>query len=187
MNKKQIPNMLSILRLLMIPAFIAVYFSEYKFVSLLVYTLAWITDVVDGYLARRHNWITDLGKILDPLADKLMQLAAVTCLIIDDKLPLFVVVVLVIKELLMLAGSIFILRSKRVVVVSDWFGKMSTATMFAAVILLIFIDTPPAWLETVLSILMVAVLLFALMMYAFKAFVRDDSTKKKKSKKQITQ
>lgn len=179
--------MLSALRLLMIPAFVAVYFSEYKFISLLVYTLAWITDVVDGYLARRNNWITDLGKILDPLADKLMQLAAVTCLIIDGKLPLFVVIVLIVKELLMLAGSIFILRSKRVLVVSDWFGKLSTATMFAAVILLIFIDTPPAWLESMLSILMVGVLLFALIMYAFKTFVRDDSAKKSKSKKQISQ
>lgn len=167
--------MLSVLRLLMIPVFVTVYFSDMKHLSLIVYTLAWITDVIDGYLARRNNWITNLGKFLDPLADKLMQIAALTCLFIDGKLPVFVVIVLVVKEALMLAGAIVVVKTKRVVVVSDWFGKLSTATLFAAVIILIFVDTPSVLLETIISIMVVCALVFALIMYAVKTFVRKST------------
>ena len=83
MNRKQIPNILSVIRLLMVPVFIAIYFSDIKNAeiwALAVFVAAELTDVLDGYLARKNGWTTEAGKILDPLADKLMQAAAIISL-----------------------------------------------------------------------------------------------------------
>ena len=70
--KKQIPNMLSVFRLILIGVFIALFKNERYLLSFFVYIFAFGTDILDGWLARRNNWITNIGKVLDPLADKLM-------------------------------------------------------------------------------------------------------------------
>ena len=80
MEKRQIPNILSAIRLLAVPVFVAVFFSDIanaNIWALVIFVAAELTDILDGYLARRNGWITDVGKILDPLADKLMQAAAI--------------------------------------------------------------------------------------------------------------
>ena len=73
MKLKHIPNILSIIRMLLVLVFILVFFFVSHSLSIVIFLLAGLTDVIDGYLARKNNWITDLGKVLDPLADKLMQ------------------------------------------------------------------------------------------------------------------
>ena len=83
MEKRQIPNILSAIRLLAVPVFVVVFFSDLPHANLwalAIFVAAELTDILDGYLARRNGWITDVGKILDPLADKLMQAAAIISL-----------------------------------------------------------------------------------------------------------
>ena len=80
MKLKNIPNILSFIRIGLVFVFIALFFTNHIYLSLLIFLLAGATDVVDGYLARRFNWITNLGKILDPFADKMMQVSVLLCL-----------------------------------------------------------------------------------------------------------
>jgi len=140
MTKKQIPNILSVIRLLMVPLFVGLFFSESKYSNywaLSVFILAELTDVLDGYLARRNNWITDLGKILDPLADKLMQLAAFICLAVRNHSLTFLAVLIAVKELCFVICGLVIRRKKNYVVVSKWYGKMATFVIALCVCVLI--------------------------------------------------
>ena len=87
MKLKNIPNILSFIRLCLVAVFAVLFFSGYTGWALIVFLVAGATDVIDGFLARRYNWITNLGKILDPLADKTMQCMVLVCLCIDKYIP----------------------------------------------------------------------------------------------------
>lgn len=137
---KNIPNILSVIRICLVFVFVAVFFSPLsKLWALIVFLSAGATDVVDGFLARRNNWITDLGKVLDPFADKLMQCTVLVCLCIENVVPLWFLIIFFAKELLTLLLGFIAIRRRSVVVVSKWYGKASVclfyATIFAAVII----------------------------------------------------
>ena len=171
---KHIPNILSILRLLMIPAFMASYFIfdtgiENTCIAAGIYTLAWITDVLDGYLARRNNWITDAGKFLDPLADKLMQLAAAICFTLDNSIFLIMLIPLVIKETCMLIGFVFVVRKRNVVVGARWYGKLATAVLFVCAATRVIIRNSPL-LDVCVATIVLIVMIFSLTMYYFNEF-----------------
>ncbi len=171
--KRQIPNILSMIRLCMIPVFIVCYFKYTfgwrSFISAGVYVLAWITDVLDGYLARRNGWITDLGKFLDPLADKLMQLAAALCFATENLLFLIVVIPLLIKEFGMLFASLKIMEKRDVVVASNWYGKLATVLLFVCAFTRIVVRNSPT-LDVILAVSMLTLMVFSLLMYYFKDF-----------------
>ena len=138
---KHIPNILSGIRILLVPVFIYlffVYYDERIYVPLAVFLIAGITDIIDGYLARRNNWITNLGKLLDPLADKLMQCSVLICFAIKNPVLWWVAGMFIIKELFMICGAILVLKKIKVTVKSHWYGKITTA-VFYAIALLIFI------------------------------------------------
>ena len=105
-----IPNMLSILRLVMVPVFILVFLieGEQKTAAAAIFILASATDVLDGYIARKYNMTTKIGQLLDPLADKLMQIAVVVTMLCAKMVPLWFVLVLASKELLMIVGGAFL-------------------------------------------------------------------------------
>ena len=137
---KNIPNILSVIRIILVGVFVAVFFSPInKAWALVVFLSAGATDVVDGFLARNFNWITDLGKVLDPFADKLMQCTVLLCLCIEKVVPLWFLVVFFAKEILTLIIGFIVIRRRSVVVVSKWYGKASVclfyATIFTSVIL----------------------------------------------------
>lgn len=124
---RHIPNILSGIRLLLVGVFIWFFMAGKYLPALAVFITAFLTDVLDGYLARHHNWVSDVGKLLDPLADKLMTIAALACICVGKHSGAYVMVFLVIliKELLMLIGGIK-LAKKHIVVHSDWPGKIAT-------------------------------------------------------------
>ncbi len=122
---KNIPNILSVLRMIMIGVFIYFFQQENYLAALCVYLLAVLTDLLDGYLARRNNWVTNLGKVLDPLADKLMLLTALFCFCEKGWLPPWLVIIVAAKEFVMIVGGA-LLWKKKVVVYADWFGKAAT-------------------------------------------------------------
>lgn len=130
---KQIPNILSFFRLLMVGVFVYLFQTTRYYGALGIYVLAILTDTLDGYLARRNNWITDLGKVLDPLADKLMLIAALVCFYTKGWISLWLLVVVAGKELVMIVGGALLLK-REVVVFADWFGKFATGFFNAGVI-----------------------------------------------------
>lgn len=172
LRAKNIPNVLSVFRLLMVPAFIAVFFLDYPahiLAALSIFILAGATDVVDGYLARHYGWISNLGKVLDPLADKTMQCAVLICLYIKHIIPLWLLVLYAAKELAMLSGAMFIFRKMSVIVVSRWCGKLAVCVFYAAVFSLLMLENngarTPALTYAICGVtILVAVI--ALVMYA---------------------
>lgn len=165
LRMKDIPNLLTTARFFLIPVFVYVFFAVSPPVALCVFILAGITDIVDGYLARKYDAITDWGKLMDPLADKLMTLMAVVCLVIKHYIPIAFVVILFIKELLMVLGAVFLFRRRQVVVKSDWLGKGAAAVMSIAVGLAFFKPSLP-WVNYVLYASL-ALSLAALVHYTF--------------------
>ena len=119
-----IPNLLTLFRLLLVPLFIVVFHSEQNMhlFATLIFVLASVTDVIDGYIARKYNMITRWGQLMDPLADKCMQLAGIISLFIADLVPGWFIFLLVIKELMMILGSVF-LYSKKTYVKANIIGK----------------------------------------------------------------
>ena len=121
-----LPNLLTILRMCMIPIFVALYYSGMQPLALVVYLLAGATDILDGYLARKWNQITSFGKLMDPLADKLMTLTMIYCLADTGYLPVWVLIVLLLKELMMVLGSLALLKGlkgQKIVVMANWAGN----------------------------------------------------------------
>ena len=124
--KKKIPNIITFIRILLIPAFIIVFFKVSPLMALIVFTFACLTDLLDGYLARKFDAISNFGKLFDPLADKLMQLSALVCLFIDHRVSVFILVTLLVKELYMVLGSMILLKHMNKVVFADTLGKIAS-------------------------------------------------------------
>ncbi len=169
-----LPNMLSLLRLCMVPLYVIVYFSGIKnahLLALLVYALATFTDFLDGYLARKNNCITNLGKVLDPLGDKMLTTAVLVCLLIDGIIPGWIVLIIVAKEVLMGLGGLVIHRKAKVEIPpSNYIGKTATVLFFVvcAILMLFNIDHTVA---VALVSLAVAVSLAAFVSYLCR-FIR---------------
>ena len=138
-NVWTIPNVLTILRMILIPVFVILFFKGHKIAALAVFCAASLTDMLDGYLARKLNQITDFGKLFDPLADKLMVLTAMVCQTFWGPLPLVAVIIVAAKELVMVLGGVFML-SKNVVVYSNYVGKAAQVGFIASLILSFFHD-----------------------------------------------
>ena len=176
--RKDIPNILSALRIVLVVLFVASFFFFKKdiaaHVSLLIFILAGISDVVDGYLARKNNWISDLGKILDPLADKLMQCAVLVCLTITNMIELWFVLPYVLKEILVLCGGLFIIKNKKVFVVSNIFGKLAAFVFYVAICIIMLLSTPwqasvPLW-TNIICIISLCCTVIALVVYICQYF-----------------
>ena len=112
---RHIPNVLSAIRLILVGVFIFLFARAKYLACLIVFLTAFFTDLLDGYLARRNNWISDLGKVLDPLADKLMVIAALSCFYSAGWLPLWLMLSVLINEGKMIICGVVLLRREVVV------------------------------------------------------------------------
>ncbi len=137
-----LPNALTLVRFLLVGVYVFFYFNEglanNEMWAFLVFLLAGLTDILDGEIARRHNQITKWGKMMDPLADKLMLMTVLICLFIDHRIPLWAVSVVVLKELLMIFGVALLYGKKKVVVQSNFYGKFATVLFYVAITALVF-------------------------------------------------
>ena len=113
-----LPNALTALRMALIPLFVWAFYQVGPGVALVIYLLAAATDWLDGFLARRWNQVTSFGKLADPLADKLMLLTMLFCMGQSGRVPWWVLGVMLGKELLMVIGSVFLLKRHNVVVMA---------------------------------------------------------------------
>ena len=136
-NVWTIPNVLTMLRLILIPVFVGLFFSGLRKAALAVFVAASLTDMLDGYLARKLNQITDFGKLFDPLADKLMVLTAMVCQAIAGVFPWSAITIVACKELYMVLGGMFMLK-RGIVVYSNLIGKAAQVCFIASLILSFF-------------------------------------------------
>ncbi len=123
---KHVPNILSFLRLALCPVFIYAFFNMTYEIAFVIFLTASLLDVIDGFIARKFNAISLLGKIIDPVADKVLQLSAVVCFTIDRVIPFFVIIILGLKELTMLIGGGIISKKQKNMVYSNTFGKIAS-------------------------------------------------------------
>ncbi len=139
MKLKYIPNILSVIRIILVFVFAAVFFMypDKPLVALCVFLLSGATDVIDGRLARHFGWVTQAGKILDPVADKLMQCTALLCLAITEYVPFWICVFFMVKELSMGLGAILFFKRNREIGMSRFFGKFAVVLFYAAIVAII--------------------------------------------------
>lgn len=153
------PNILTMLRLLLIPIYwVLMMVRDNETAALIVFVTASITDLLDGYIARHFNQVTDWGKLFDPLADKLMVVSVMMTLVLKGAVPLIILIIIGIKEIIMVAGAACMLRRK-IVVYSKPVGKTAQFTMVAGMILAFFRHNFSApfhvyvlWLATALTL-----------------------------------
>lgn len=138
-----LPNKLTILRVIMIPFFVffllsGVGGSASKWIALVIFAAASITDTLDGYIARRDNLITDFGKFMDPLADKMLVSSAFICLIVTrpESMPAWIVIIIIAREFV-ISGFRLIASDNGVVIAASYWGKFKTNFQMFAIILLI--------------------------------------------------
>ena len=140
---RSIPNILSFIRLGLVPLFVWLFFCVKSLLwAGVVFTAAGMTDVLDGIIARKTGSITRLGRIIDPLADKLMQITAFTCLAIAEIIPAWVILILAAKEFVQLCGGWILLRSFHDVPPSNKFGKAASVVFYFVTISIIIFDMP---------------------------------------------
>lgn len=146
-NVYSVANVVTILRLLLVPFFFAALVSDSArsdTIAVFLYAIAASTDWVDGQIARRTNTVTQLGKIIDPLVDRLLLASGVVGLYLVGRLPLWIPVVLVLRDVYLLYGSYILERHGRILPVTH-IGKLTTAILMAGFTLLIAAGIYPEW------------------------------------------
>lgn len=131
---KHIPNLLTIIRFLLIPIIVLAILQQNYVLAFIILTLSGITDILDGMIARKFNLITNLGKLLDPLADKATQITVLATLSFNGIIPFWIIAIVFVKEAIMIAGASF-LYGKELVVSSKWWGKLATVLFYIAIVI----------------------------------------------------
>ena len=163
-----VPNSLSLFRLLLVPVFVIVFFlggdNAYIYAAL-VYVLAEVTDCLDGYIARKFHKITRLGRVLDPLADKLMAFTVLVCIVIESRVPVWAALLFFIKEVLMGVGAIVMYKKIDDVMPSNMPGKVANVVFFSTCVILMFDSTISKSTATIMISVALAVTYYAFFNY----------------------
>ena len=130
---KYLPNTLTVIRFILIPIIVFYIFTGNYILAFVFFTLSGLTDVADGFIARKFNFVSNFGKLMDPLADKLTQIATLASLVITDIIPIWILIIVLSKEFIMIIGASF-LYGKDVVVYSKWYGKLATVLLYIAIV-----------------------------------------------------
>ena len=125
-----VPNMISLFRILLIPFYIWFYIKELYWSAIAVLVVSGLSDTVDGFIARKFNQVSDLGKVLDPLADKLTQIAIVVCATIKVHVLIYLLVIVLVKESLMILFNLVFLKKGAKPISAKWYGKLATAVFY---------------------------------------------------------
>ncbi len=174
-----IPNILCYVRILLLPVFAVLFCFKEDLWAAVVVLVSAATDVVDGIIARKFHMETELGKVLDPLADKLSQAVLSGCLLFRYPVMWLLFSVIIIKESFQGIGGFLLYRKMKSMRSSEWFGKLSTAFFYAVMAyLVLFIPEPAnAWYVVLPVLISTGLMLFALVRY-FIRFVQVVSSLK---------
>lgn len=167
-NNLNLPNKITIARVLMIPFFVLFMFlpqiENARWIAGGIFIFAAITDFIDGYLARKYNLITNFGKFMDPLADKLLVSSALICFVELNLIPSWIVIVIISREFI-ISGFRLIASDNGVVLAASWWGKIKTNLQMIMSILLIF-DFNHSFFNTLEVIFIYAALLLTVISLA---------------------
>ncbi len=167
-----IPNMLSFFRILLIPAMVVLYcyYETHETVVVLI-AVSGVTDILDGKIARKFNMVSDFGKFLDPLADKLTQAAMALCLAVRYPGMGVLFILMLVKESVLMVCAYGAFKATNTVNSAKWYGKVTTATLYAVMILLfLFPDIPLQVAEA--GILLSGVVMVLSMILYVKFFIQ---------------
>lgn len=166
----KLPNILCYLRILMVPLFLYIYFtadvSTDYYLATFIVMVSGLTDFLDGQIARRCNMVTDLGRIIDPVADKLMQLAMLVALTFQIKYMYLLVILLVVKEVVTsIMGCVIMSNMHRRLNGAKWYGKVCTATLYVVMLVLVAFPGVNISIKNILLIICAAGLALSFVMY----------------------
>lgn len=160
-----LPNKLTILRVIMIPFFVlALLYNSgenqtLRYVAAAIFIIASLTDMLDGKIARKYNLVTNFGKFMDPLADKLLVCSALICLVELKELPAWMVIVIISREFI-ISGFRLVASDNGVVIAASYWGKFKTTFQMIAVVLLIvgipalsMVTTAVVWIALILTVI----------------------------------
>jgi CDP-diacylglycerol---glycerol-3-phosphate 3-phosphatidyltransferase len=148
-----VPNLLTLARILLVPVLVVALLEktgEGDLLAAVVFAAASLTDAIDGYLARSRNWVTTFGKLMDPVADKLLIVAALVVLVSLDRLEAWVAMVIIAREFAVTALRLAVGAQQGVVIPASPWGKLKTAIQVAMVIALIAVHGRPVWLSALI-------------------------------------
>lgn len=172
--KMNLPNKLTILRVILILPFVACLLIPQlgdvgRYVSAAIFIIASLTDFVDGKIARKYNMVTNFGKFMDPLADKLLVNAALVCLVEMGQLPAWFVVVIISREFI-ISGFRLVASDNGVVIAASYWGKFKTTAQMVMIILLIlnFSHLAYQWICVAISYLALVLTVVSLVDYVWK-------------------
>jgi CDP-diacylglycerol---glycerol-3-phosphate 3-phosphatidyltransferase len=170
-----VPNLLTLFRILLVPVLVAALLSGLEIGDLLaaiVFVVASLTDALDGWIARRNRDVTTFGKLMDPLADKLLVTSALVSLVSLDRLQAWVAMVIIAREFAVTGLRQLAMEHGEVIHASAW-GKVKTTTQIAMVLALILVDGSPAWLDAlVYATVVVTVVSAADYFFGFRAIAQ---------------
>ena len=160
-----LPNKLTVLRVLMVPFFVFFMLTDVggsanKWIALVLFCVASLTDMLDGQIARKHNLVTNFGKFMDPLADKLLVCSAMICLIEKGKLSAWIVIIIISREFI-ISGFRLVASDSGIVIAASYWGKFKTVFQMAMIIFLILdlggifavVETILVWIALALTII----------------------------------
>ena len=159
-------NKITIFRMVMIPVFLVLGYAGLKWLALAVFILASLSDMVDGYIARHYNQITDFGKFMDPLADKMLVLAAMVFFVEKGSMPGWAVAIVLFREFAVSGLRLVAVEQKRVIAAA-WSGKVKTAvTMIGLCAMLLFSEY--SWINLLVSLLILLTTVYSGVEYFYK-------------------
>lgn len=169
-----IPNLLTFLRIVLITPFVVLFLNRNYLGAAVVVIISGLTDCFDGLIARKFNQITDLGKILDPIADKLTLIAIVICVAIDMPIVAPFMAVLLLKDTLMLIGGTNLIKKGITPPAAKWYGKIGTILFYFSVCTIVFLKAVMNYENEVLFFVMLTittvVMVFSLIKYSMIYF-----------------
>lgn len=170
---KYVPNILTMFRFVLIPFILLSIIKSDYILAFILLTISGITDILDGYIARKYNFITNFGKLIDPLSDKATQVSVLIALFVQSIIPFWILLVVLLKEVIMISGASF-LYGKELVVSSKWYGKLATVLFYIAIVssfIVKFFEISFHY-DTYVYYLALFMTLFSLIMY-FNAFYKQ--------------
>jgi cardiolipin synthase len=137
-----LPNLITVFRIILIPVYLVLFFSDIEdkvFILGMIFMIAGVSDVLDGYIARRFNLISKLGAALDPFADKMMSFTVLVTFTMIGLIPVWILIPMLVKEIIMIGGGLILyIKHGRAVIPSNKYGKVATFSLYAAILSIVF-------------------------------------------------
>lgn len=175
-----LPNMITVFRIILVPVYISLFFSDIDnkvFILGMIFMIAGVSDVLDGYIARKYNLISKLGSALDPFADKLMSFTVLITFTIIGLIPFWILIPMILKEVIMITGGIILyLKHGKAVIPSNIYGKVATFSLYAAILsIIININMIVSMLLLIITVLL-NIIAFIIYLKIFRKMLLDEKS-----------